>query len=65
MYFSTIQLAQSQYCFFKKAESGSMSGAILAKITYQLKSFFDDASKYCKASKVLSKGGYLTNTLFY
>ena len=65
MYYSTIQLAQSQYCFFKKAESGGMSGEILAKITYQLKSFFEDAAKYCSASKVLSKGGYLTNTQFY
>jgi programmed cell death 6-interacting protein len=37
LYFSTIQLAQSQYCFFKKAESGKMSGGILAKITNQLK----------------------------
>jgi programmed cell death 6-interacting protein len=65
MYLSTIQLAQSQYCFFKKAESNNMSGAILAKITWQLKSFFDEAAKYCSASKVLAKGGYLTNTYFY
>lgn len=65
MFWSTIQLAQSQYCFFKKAESGGMSAAILAKITYQLKTFFDDAVKYCSASKILSKAGYLTNTQFY
>lgn len=65
LFHSTIQLAQSQYCFFKKAESGSMSPAILAKITYQLKSFFEEALKYCKASKVLSKGGYVLNTCFY
>lgn len=65
LYFSTIQLAQSQYCFFKKAETAKMSGAILAKITFQLKTFFDEASKYCKASKVLAKGGYLSNTVFY
>lgn len=65
MYLSTIQLAQSQYCFFKMAESKNMSAAMCAKITFQLKSFFDDSAKYCFASKVLSKGGYLTNTQFY
>ena len=65
MYHSTIQLAQSQYCFFKKAESNSMSGAIIAKITFQLKTFFEDAAKFCIQSKILSKGGYLTNTQFY
>lgn len=65
LYHSTIQLAQSQYCFFKKAEANNMSAAILTKITYQLKSFFEEAAKYCRASKVLSKGNYLTNTQFY
>ena len=65
MYQSTIQLAQSQYCFFKKAESNNMSAAILAKITQQLKGFFDDAAKYWQTSKTLKKGGYLTNTMFY
>lgn len=65
LFHSTIQLAQSQYCFFKKAESNNMSAAIMAKITYQLKTFFEEAIKYCKASKVLSKGGYLLNTSFY
>jgi hypothetical protein len=65
LFHSTIQLAQSQYCFFKKAEAGGMSAAIMAKITYQLKTFFEEASNYCKASKVLAKGGYLTNTQFY
>jgi programmed cell death 6-interacting protein len=65
MFHSTIQLAQSQYCFFKKAETNNMSGGICAKITYQLKSFFEEAEKYCKASKTLAKGGYLANTRFY
>lgn len=68
-YNSTIQLAQSQYCFFKKAEAASMSPAILAKITFQLKSFFDEAASYLKikksASKDTSKGGLITNIQFY
>jgi len=46
-----------------------MSPEILARITYQLKSFFDDASKYLNikrsASKDTSKGGLLTNIQFY
>jgi hypothetical protein len=37
LFHSTIQLAQSQYCFFKKAEGNNMSPAIMTKITYQLK----------------------------
>jgi len=55
MYNSTVQLAQSQYCFFKKAESSNMKPGICAKITYQLKSFFEESANYCRASKVLSK----------
>lgn len=42
-----------------------MKAAICAKITYQLKCFFEEAGNYCKASKVLSKCGFLANTRFY
>ncbi|CAI2387221.1 unnamed protein product [Moneuplotes crassus] len=65
MFNSTIQLAQSQYCFFKKAESASMNPGVCAKIAYQLKTFFEEAANYCKPSKVLKKGGFLSNTEFY
>jgi hypothetical protein len=46
-----------------------MSPAILAKITYQLKSFFDEAANYLNikrsASKDTSKSGLISNIQFY
>ncbi len=65
MFLSTLQLAQSQYCFFKKADNAKMSSAVLAKISNQLQSFFSDTERYAKSSPVLKKSAHLGTIGFY
>lgn len=65
LFLSTLQLAQSQYCFFKKADNAKMSAAMMAKITNQLKTFFEDTERYARSSPVLKKGTYLPTIAFY
>lgn len=55
LYCSTVALAQSQYCFYKKAEQAGMGEGIMAKITNQLRHFFKDCQKYAKLSPTLVK----------
>ena len=65
MFLSTLQLAQSQYCFFKKADGAKMSSQVMAKISKQLYSFFADTEKYAKTSPVLKKSAHLQTIGFY
>ena len=42
-----------------------MSCAMVAKIAYQLKSFFEDTEKYARSSPVLKKSAHLSTITFY
>ena len=43
---TAIQLAQSQYCFFKKAEMSKMKSELIYKIARQTWKYFDEANTY-------------------
>jgi hypothetical protein len=42
-----------------------MSPAVVAKISNQLKSFFEDSERYARSSPVLKKSAHLTQISFY
>lgn len=45
-----LQLAQSQYCFFKKAEIAEMKPGLISKVAKQVYDYFRDSDGHSKAS---------------
>lgn len=64
-FLSTLQLSQSQYCFYKKASGAKMSDDVMAKITKQLSVFFEDTEKAAQSSNILVKSPNMTTISFY
>lgn len=45
-----LQLAQSQYCFFKKAELAEMKPGLISKVAKQVHDYFRDADCHAKTA---------------